>query len=113
VKLKEVILAQQEERESAVARVLREFHRELGELNAALSKVLSKGESVTIKDFRSMIKALHAQRKDREGEMGDMLKEMERIREEVGGDWQAVMVTSRQIRGQPLPPLTSSEAENR
>lgn len=95
--LREGILARQEQMEREVAESLREFHREQEELNLVLRKLLSKGESVTIRDFKSMVKALQAQRKEREGELGDVLKELERVRQEVSKDWQEVMV--RQRRG--------------
>lgn len=94
--LKEIILLRQEEREREAARVLREFHLEQEELKTVLQKLLSKGDSVRIKDFKSAIKALQFHQKEREGELGAMLKELDRVSEEVKGDWQGVMTTMRQ-----------------
>lgn len=96
-KLKEAILTEQERREKEVAEVLREFHREQEELNTALRKLLSRGVSVRVRDFKSTIRALQVQRKEGQGELGDVLKELERVRDAVAEDWHGVMV--RQRRG--------------
>ena len=105
--LKGDILARQEERERKAAEVLREFHREQEELNAALRKLLSKGESATIRDFRSTIRALKLQRQERENELGDMLKELERVHDEATAEWQRVIATTMgQRRGLTASPLS-------
>jgi len=88
--IKEIILFRQEEREKGAAEVLREFHREQEELNTALQKLASKGEMVRIKDFKSMIKALQVQRKERESEIGAILKELDKVSEEVREEWQRI-----------------------
>ena len=94
--LKEIILFRQEERERETARVLREFHREQEELRTALLKLLSKGDLVRIKDCESAVKALQFQQREREGELGAMLKELDRVSDEARGEWQGVMTTMGQ-----------------
>ncbi len=41
-----------------------------------------------------MIRALQVQRQERENELGDMLKELERVQDEVTVEWQRVMATT-------------------
>ena len=92
--LKTDILARQEERKRKIVEVLREFHREQEELSTTLGKLLSKGESATVKDLKLMVRALKVQRQEREGEMGGVLKELERVDDEVAEEWQRVVATT-------------------
>jgi Fe2+ transport system protein B len=91
--LKAAISVQERKREREVAQVLRDFHREQEELNTALRGLLSKGESVRIKDFKAVVKALEIQRKGRDSEVGKILEEFGRVCEEVSAKWRKVMVT--------------------
>lgn len=85
--MKESILARQKEREERVREVLRNFHLEQEELGAGLRRLLSKNESVRIRDFKAMIKAIRVQQRERESEVGEMLEDFRRVREEVSAEW--------------------------
>jgi len=86
--MKENILARQREREERVREVLRNFHLEQEELAAGLRKLLSKNESVRIRDFKAMMKAIRVQQKERESEVGKMLEDFRRVREKISAKWQ-------------------------
>jgi len=108
--LKTDILPRQEKRSQRVAEVLREFHREQEELSTVLSRLLSKGESATAKDLKLMVRALKVQRQEREGELGGVLKELERVHDEVTLEWQRVMATGfGQRRGLTAFPVARQE----
>lgn len=101
--LKENILARQREREESVREVLRNFHLEQEELGAGLKKLLSKNESVRIRDFKAMIKAIRVQQKERESEVGEMLEDFRRVREEVSAEWQRLASSMERRRGLTAP----------
>ncbi|MDI6892960.1 MAG: hypothetical protein QMD08_08290 [Actinomycetota bacterium] len=96
--IKENILTRQKEREREVSDILRSFHLEQEELYTGLKKLLSKNESVKIKDFKAMIKSIQAVRKERESEVGKMLEDLREVHEEVSGQWQKVMNTMKKRR---------------
>jgi len=89
--LKERMLNRPKERERRISRVLKDFHRDQEELNSALRMLLGKGHSVRIKDLRAMVKAFHIDRKDENTRIDRMLEEFERVKDEIGSQWQGVM----------------------
>ncbi|MDP3013129.1 MAG: hypothetical protein Q8M92_02720, partial [Candidatus Subteraquimicrobiales bacterium] len=97
--MKESILARQKEREERVREVLRNFHLEQEELGAGLRRLLSKNESVRIKDFKAMVKAVRVQQRERESEVGKMLEDFRRAREEVSAEWQNLAGSMERRRG--------------
>lgn len=97
--MKESILARQKEREERVREVLRNFHLEQEELGAGLRRLLSKNESVRIRDFKAMIKAIRVQQKERESEAGEMLEDFRRVREEVSAEWRKLESSMERRRG--------------
>lgn len=86
--VKERILTQQAEREKGVSEMLKVFQREQEEMSVELKKLLSKGESIRIKDFKALIKDIQAQQNLRESQVGKMLEEFRRVRESVDSQWQ-------------------------
>jgi hypothetical protein len=84
------ILRRQKEREKMIIRALKRFHIEQEELRVALKNLLSKGERVRIKDFRTMLQSIKAQESDRDAELAKMLDDFEVVRDRVQTQWQAV-----------------------
>lgn len=91
--LKEKMLNRPKERERKVSQMLKDFHRDQEELNTALKMLLEKGPSVKIKDFKVMVKAFQIERKDENVQIDKILEEFERVKDEIGNQWQRVMAT--------------------
>ena len=91
--IKETILTEQKEREKKVSEMLKSFHLEQEELIAGFKRLLSKNESLKIKDFKAMVKGIRIEQKERQTELGEMLEEFRGIHEEVSNQWQKVMNT--------------------
>ncbi|MEW6215796.1 MAG: hypothetical protein AB1478_11460, partial [Nitrospirota bacterium] len=89
--LKEKMLNRPKERERRVTQILKDFHRDQEELNTALRMLLEKGPSVRIKDFKAMVKAFYIERKYENVEVSKILEEFERVKDEIGNQWQRVM----------------------
>ena len=70
--------------------MLKYFQMEQDELRVAFRKLLSKGNSVKIKDFRMMLKSLKVQQNDCLGDLSKIMEEFELVREEVQAQWQGV-----------------------
>lgn len=93
--IKETILANQKEREKKLSECLRSFHLEQEELIAGFKKLLSKNESLKIRDFKDMIKGIRTEQKERQTELGKMLEKFREVQEKVSGQWQRVMATTK------------------
>ncbi|MFV9644324.1 MAG: hypothetical protein ACNYWU_00740 [Desulfobacterales bacterium] len=88
--IREDILKRQKMREKKIVKSLKCFQVEQEELRVALKKLLSKGESVKIKDFKTMINALRVQQSDHDTEMIRMLEDFDIVRDKIQNQWQAV-----------------------
>jgi hypothetical protein len=88
--IREDILTRQKMREKKIVKSLKCFQVEQEELRVALKKLLSKGENVKIKDFKTMINALRFQQNDHDADMIRMLEEFDVVRDKVQTQWQAV-----------------------
>jgi translation initiation factor 1 (eIF-1/SUI1) len=88
--IREDILRRQKMREKKIVKSLKCFQVEQEELRVALKKLLSKGENVKIKDFKTMINALRIQQSDHNADMIRMLEEFDVVRDKVQTQWQAV-----------------------
>jgi len=88
--IREDILRRQKEREADIVRVLKRFQVEQEELKRALRRLLEKGESVKVRDFKHMLKALRAQQGNRENQVDRMLEDLDLIRDKVQSQWRAV-----------------------
>jgi translation initiation factor 1 (eIF-1/SUI1) len=88
--IREDILRRQKMREKKIVKSLKCFQVEQEELRVALKKLLSKGENVKIKDFKTMINALRVQQSDHNTDMIRMLEEFDVVRDKVQTQWQAV-----------------------
>lgn len=91
--LKDKILNRPMDREKKVSLILKKFHEDHEELTAAIRKLLDKGGSVRIKDFKAMVKAFNIQHQDEIIEVDQMLEEFERVKGEISKQWQKVMTT--------------------
>lgn len=89
--IKDNILTRQKEREREVGKMLRNFHLEQEELRQGLRRLLEKGESVRIKDFKAMIKGIQVRQKERESEFDKMLEVFRQVCEEVDVEWQKLV----------------------
>lgn len=87
--IREDILKRQKEREADIVRVLKRFQIEQEEVKSALKMLLEKGESVRVRDFKRMLKALRVQQVTRES-MDGMLEDLDRVRYKVQSQWDAV-----------------------
>ena len=88
--IREDILKRQKMREKRIVKSLKCFQVEQEELRVALKKLLSKGENVKIKDFKTMVNALRVQQSDRDTEMIRMLEDFDVVRDKIQNQWQAV-----------------------
>jgi len=93
--IREDILKRQKMREKKIVKSLKRFQAEQEELKFALKKLLSKGENVKTKDFKTMINALRIQQSDRDVEMIRMFEEFDVVRDKVQNQWQAVTRVSQ------------------
>jgi len=80
-----------ENREKKISRMLKDFHRDLEEINTALRMLLEKGSSVKISDFRAMLKAFRIERKNGRLKIDEMLNEFEKVKDEIDDEWSLVM----------------------
>jgi len=88
--IREDILKRQKEREKTIIRALKRFQIEQGDIRVALKNLLSKGETVRIKDLKIMVNSLSVQQSDRDTEMVRMLEGFEVVREKIQTQWQEV-----------------------
>jgi hypothetical protein len=70
------ILAKQEERKKEVISKLKEFQKEQQEIIKRLKELLAKGRDLRIKDFKSMLKELNTQGKERAARREERRKEV-------------------------------------
>jgi len=91
--LKKKMLDRPKERERRLSRMLKNFHRDQEELAAVLRKLLEKGPAVRVKDFKAMIRAFHIEHQDEISGIDEILEEFERVKDEIGSQWQKVIAT--------------------
>lgn len=88
--IREDISRRQKEREKRIIKALKLFQIEQEELRSALNNLLSKGERLRIKDFRTMLKSIGIQESNRDAELARMLDDFEVVRDRVHTQWQGV-----------------------
>ena len=88
--IREEILTRQKERELKVIGILKRFQVEQVELKIGLRKLLDKGESVKVKDLKTMLKAIRAQQSETNQTLFAFLDDFDRMRSRVQGQWQQV-----------------------
>ena len=89
--IKEVILNRQKERETGIVHALKRIQMEQEELKTALKKLLGKGETVKLKDFKLMLKSLKVQQGVRDNQVGRLLEDLDIARERVRNQWQTAV----------------------
>lgn len=107
------ILLTHNEREVKVRQMLNDFREEEEEVVEGLKRLLSKGESIRVKDFKKFISKLQDEQKYREketsesvsqelekmqNEVGNMLAEFKNEREKMSQEWQSVINASSKKR---------------
>ena len=85
--IKEDILKRQKERETGIVQALKRIQMEQEELKTALKKLLEKGETVKLKDFKLMLKSLKVQQGVRDNQVGRLLEDLDIARERVRSQW--------------------------
>ena len=89
--IKEDILSRQKERETGIVNALKRIQMEQEELKTALKKLLAKGETVKLKDFKLMLKSLKVQQGVRDNQVGRLLEDLDIARERVRNQWQTAV----------------------
>lgn len=89
--IKEDILNRQKERETGIVHALKRIQMEQEELKTALKKLLAKGETVRLKDFKLMLKSLKVQQGVRDNQVGQLLEDLDMVRERVRNQWQTAV----------------------
>jgi len=89
--IREDILNRQKERETGIIEVLKRIQVEQEEMKVALKKLLEKGESVRVRDFKIMLNSLRAQQGVRDNQFGPMLEELAMVRDRVRSQWQTAV----------------------
>ena len=89
--IKEDILNRQKERENGIVHALKRIQMEQEEFKTALKKLLAKGETVKLKDFKLMLKSLKVQQGVRDNQVGRLLEDLDMVREKVRNQWQTAV----------------------
>jgi len=92
--IKEDIQKRQKERETGIVQALKRIQMEQEELKMALKKLLEKGETVKIKDFKLMLKSLRVQQGIRDNQVGRLLEDLDMVRERVQNQWQTAVAAN-------------------
>ena len=88
--IREDILKRQKMREKKIVKSLKSFQVEQEEMKVAIKRLLSKGDNVKIKEFKTMVNALRVQQSDHDTEMMRMLEDFDVVRDKVQTQWHAV-----------------------
>ena len=86
--IKEDILNRQKERETGIVQALKRIQMEQEELKTALKKLLEKGETVKLRDFKLMLRSISIQQGIRDNQVGRLLEDLDMVRERVQSQWQ-------------------------
>lgn len=86
------IFSRQRKRENEIACLIRNFHIEQEELRCLLRRLLKKGETAKIKDFKGLLREMQNWYHLREAEIGDFLESLRVIQQEVTGKWQKLFL---------------------
>jgi len=89
--IKEDIQKRQKERETGIVQAMKRIQMEQEELKTALKKLLEKGETVKLKDFKLMLKSLKVQQGVRDNQVGRILEDLDMVRERVQNQWQTAV----------------------
>lgn len=89
-KMKTDILSRHQNREKEITRMMMELHREQEELSLALTGLLSKGEKVTVRDFRTMVSTFKIKNGKHGDEIGTVLDQLYTARQAVATQWQSL-----------------------
>lgn len=106
-KIKTDILSRHQNREKEITRMMMELHREQEELSLALTGLLSKGERVTVRDFRTMVSTFKIKNGNHGDEIGTVLDQLYTARQAVATQWQGLFSVYERsaVRGTLSPSL--------
>ena len=92
------IRIRQKEREDEVEEELKRFREEMNERKNKLEKILTRGESLRIKDFKTTIADIQAYQKKREGEIKKLLKDFQKEREDLNTELKELLAKGESLR---------------
>ena len=92
------IRIRQKEREDEVEEELKRFREEMNERKNKLEKILTRGESLRIKDFKTTIADIQAHQKKREGEIKKLLKDFQKEREDLNTQLKELLAKGESLR---------------
>lgn len=92
------IRIRQKEREDEVEEELKRFREEMNERKNKLEKILTRGESLRIKDFKTTIADIQAYQKKREGEIKKLLKDFQKEREDLNTQLKELLAKGESLR---------------
>ena len=102
------LFTRQEERKSEIVSRLKEFQSEQKEIPRQLTDLVAKGEGLRIRDFKSMIKKIKAQRverislqKNRKAEVAKMLQDFRKQRQKLAFSQKAIDIDDRKSSKKP------------
>jgi len=86
----QMVLARQKGIETELVRLLRELHLEQEEMETGLRSLLAKGNSVRVRDFKALLKAVRLRQTGRRDDVGRLLDELWSVDEGVASRWSKV-----------------------
>lgn len=90
------MLTRQKNRENDIVRTLKQIQVEQEELKTGLKKLLEKGETVRIKDYKAMLKAIRTQQGEDNRNLFNLLDDFDLVRNRVNDQWQKIVSISYQ-----------------
>lgn len=97
------MLESPEKRRRKFSWMFKYFYRDQKELTAGLRKLLEKGSELRIKDFKAMIKAFSMKHQDEVSGVYEVLEEFERVKDDIGNQWQKVIASISKLGITALP----------
>lgn len=85
------MLTRQKNRENDIVRTLKQIQVEQEELKTGLKKLLEKGETVRIKDYKAMLKAIRTQQGEDNRNLFNLLDDFDLVRNRVNDQWQKIV----------------------
>ena len=87
LQLKEDVLAHQKRREQDMVKLLKRYHIEQAELKTGLKKLLAKGDTLRIKDVKTMLKAIEIQQSEANQVVFSLIDDFDLMRDTILTQW--------------------------
>lgn len=88
--IRDEMMTRQKARELSIISTLKRFQVEQVELKIGLRRLLDKGESMRVRDLKTMLRAIRAQQCETNQTLFAFLDDFDRMRTQVQGEWQQV-----------------------